>query len=54
MEQIPRRRVPHLLRSAFVVFHDLDGLHLSAPSGVFQPVTLMEFHYRSKDQLVGS
>jgi hypothetical protein len=44
--RIPRRGVPIPLRSAYAVSHDLDGLHLSEPSGVFQPVTLMEFGYR--------
>jgi len=44
---VPRRRVPCLLRSAFAVFHDPGGLLLSEPSGVFQPVTLVEFDSRS-------
>jgi hypothetical protein len=43
MVPIPRRGVPRPLRSVFAVFHDPDGLHLSEPSGVFQPVTLVEF-----------
>jgi hypothetical protein len=30
-------------RSAFAVFHDLDGLTFLVPPGVFQPVTLMGF-----------
>jgi len=34
-----RRRVPLLLRSASAVSHDLDGLRLSMPCGVFQPLT---------------
>ena len=34
-----RRRVPLLLRSASAVSHDLDGLRLSTPCGVFQPLT---------------
>jgi hypothetical protein len=42
LDRIPRRGVPHPLRSAFAVSHDLDGLLLSAPSGMFQPDTLVE------------
>lgn len=44
---IPRRGLPHPLRSVCAVFHDLDGLPLSEPSGVFRPVTLMGFSFRS-------
>jgi hypothetical protein len=43
---VPRRGLPHPLRSAFAVFHDLGGLLLSEPSDVFQPVTLVEFPVR--------
>lgn len=35
----PRRGFPHPLRSALVVFHDLDGLLLLVPCGLFQPLT---------------
>jgi hypothetical protein len=42
----PRRGIPLPLRSAFAVSHDLGGLLLSAPSDVFQSVTLMEFGFR--------
>jgi hypothetical protein len=42
-DPVPRRGFPHPLRSASAVFHDLGGLLLSAPSDVFQSVTLMEF-----------
>jgi hypothetical protein len=46
----PRRGFPHPLRSVFTVSRGLDGLHLSEPSGVFQPVTLLEFGYRQEDR----
>lgn len=36
------------LRSAFAVSRDLDGLLLSEPPGVFQPVTLVEFGSRGQ------
>jgi len=39
----PRRGLPHPLRSAFVVFHDLDGLLLCAPCDLFQPLTPLGF-----------
>jgi len=39
----PRRGLPHPLRSAFAVSHDPDGLSLSMPCGVFQPLTPMGF-----------
>ena len=53
--RVPRHGFPHPLRSAFAVSHDLDGLPLSEPSDVFQPVTLMGFGFRSGvlDQEVG-
>jgi len=35
----PRRGLPHPLRSAFAVSHDLDGLLLLEPCGVFRPLT---------------
>jgi len=35
----PRRGIPHPLRSAFAVFHGLDGLLLLEPCGLFQPLT---------------
>jgi hypothetical protein len=44
----PRRGVPSPLRSACAVSHDLDGLSLSRPSGVFQPVTLLGFVCRER------
>jgi hypothetical protein len=37
----PRRGVPRPLRSAYAVSHDLDGLLLSGPCGVFRPHTPM-------------
>jgi hypothetical protein len=46
MDLAPRRGFPHPLRSAFAVSHDLDGLLLSEPFGVFQPVTLVEYGFR--------
>jgi hypothetical protein len=39
----PRRGFPHPLRSAFAVSHDLDGLLLPEPCGVFQPLTSVGF-----------
>ena len=42
-DRFPRRGFPGPLRSAFAVFHDLDGLPLSALPGVFQPDTPMGF-----------
>jgi hypothetical protein len=39
----PRRGLPHPLRSAFAVSHDLDGLLLLVPCDVFQPLTPMGF-----------
>jgi hypothetical protein len=45
-DPVPRRGFPHPLRSAYAVSHDLDGLLLSAPSDVFQSVTLLEFYYQ--------
>jgi hypothetical protein len=36
-------QVSTLLRSTFAVSHDLGGLSLLEPSGLFQPVTLMGF-----------
>ena len=45
-DPVPRHGFPHPLRSACVVSNDLGGLLLSAPSGVFQPVTLVEFAVR--------
>lgn len=38
---MPRRGVPPPLRSAFAVSHDLDGLLLPGPGGVFRPLTPM-------------
>jgi hypothetical protein len=35
----PRRGLPHPLRSAFAVSHDLDGLRLCSPCDLFQPLT---------------
>lgn len=46
MDLAPRRGFPHPLWSAFAVSHDPGGLLLSEPSGVFQPVTLVEFGLR--------
>jgi hypothetical protein len=43
---VPRRGIPPPLHSAFAVFHDLDGLFLSEPPGMFRPDTLLEFGYR--------
>jgi hypothetical protein len=45
----PRRGVPFPLRSAFAVSHDPDGLRLSEPSDVFQPVTFVGFGHRWKN-----
>lgn len=45
-DPVPRHGFPHPLRSACAVSNDLGGLLLSAPSGVFQPVTLVEFAVR--------
>ena len=39
----PRRQVPPWLRSACVVSRDLDGLLLSGPGDLFQPLTPMGF-----------
>jgi hypothetical protein len=39
----PRRGLPHPLRSASVVSHDLDGLLLLVPCDVFQSLTPMGF-----------
>jgi hypothetical protein len=39
----PRRQVPPWLRSASAVSHDLDGLLLSGPGDLFQPLTPMGF-----------
>jgi hypothetical protein len=38
---VPRRGVPPPLRSASAVSHDLDGLLLPEPGGVFRPLTPM-------------
>jgi hypothetical protein len=43
LRALPRRGLPHPLRSVFAVFHDLDGLRLPEPCGVFQPLTPMRF-----------
>jgi hypothetical protein len=51
-DPVPRRGFPHPLRSAFAVSHDLDGLLLSEPSDVFQPVTLVEFLNPEEQYLV--
>jgi hypothetical protein len=40
---VPRRGVPPPLRSASAVSHDLDGLLLPGPGGVFRPLTPMRF-----------
>jgi hypothetical protein len=39
----PRRGLPHPRRSAFAVSHDLDGLRLPEPCGVFHPLTPLRF-----------
>jgi hypothetical protein len=39
----PRHGFPHPLRSAFAVFHDLDGLIPPGPCDLFQPLTPMGF-----------
>jgi hypothetical protein len=43
----PRRGVPRPLRSAFAVSHDLDGLLLLEPCGVFRSHTPMRFRFPS-------
>lgn len=40
---LPRRGLPHPLRSAYAVSHDLDGLPLLGPCEVFRPLTSMGF-----------
>lgn len=40
---VPRRGVPPPLRSASAVSHDLGGLFLPGPGGVFRPLTPMRF-----------
>jgi hypothetical protein len=40
---VPRRGLPHPLRSAFAVFHDLDGLLLLGPCELSHPLTPMGF-----------
>jgi hypothetical protein len=41
----PRRGLPTPLRSAFAVSHDLDGLLLLEPCGVFHPLTPLRFAF---------
>ena len=41
----PRRGLPHPLRSVFAVSRDPDGLFLSTPCGLFQPLTPMGFPF---------
>jgi hypothetical protein len=40
---LPRRGLPHPLRSAYAVSHDLDGLPLLGPCEVFRSLTSMGF-----------
>jgi hypothetical protein len=39
----PRRGLPHPLRSAYAVSHDLDGFLFLGPCDLFQPLTPMGF-----------